>query len=260
MTKRLWIPNTHPNREVVNRAVEWLDSVTPALEPAGLVVGTLSWLRGGDLEAVLGDSMIRLLTSNRACKLPSGGRLEAISMHGNRGRVAFHGPLLLVYADKKRLDFADQIDGATEILVVPWQHKDVADWVAQWGAVQLGGMGSEASRLGLGLNQVVCAALRTILGTRLLIPTEGRLRSKDKAPVLNMLELLHRNGETFAPDQLRSWAITEAGCSPAFADDLAAIAANVIAGHAPLSPAWWNDQAIASWRARAAGSAFPDET
>lgn len=256
MTKRWWIPNNHPNVAAVRRAFEWLDEATPAGQRAGLVTLSGRALHGGDIELVLGKQAINELRKRRDWLLPSGGRLAAVSIRGNHGGIRFGGPLLLVYPDKKLLDFADDASDVTEIMVLPWARRDVAWWVAQWKAVELGETQRGTSETPSDLNPVVCAAFRQILGGRILIPTDGKLRPKDRAPVINMLSLLLDNQEAFTSEQLRSWAVTAAGCSTAFADDLADLAERVASGRERRPATWqWSHDALAKWRAVAAAHA-----
>ena len=125
MRQRWWMCKSGSSEASVSRAIEWLDAVTPRSSPAAILVETASSLRGRDVERVLGRDAIMSLTSQRVHILPSGGRLEALVMRGNRSGFRFDGPLLLVYHDEKLTNFGDSVEGVTEMLVLAWFQKEI---------------------------------------------------------------------------------------------------------------------------------------
>jgi hypothetical protein len=257
MTKRWWVPNAYPNQRVVHRAFEWLDMVTPRHGSAALVVAARTKLHGGDIEHVLGAHAIKLLTSKRVWRLPLGGQLEAIPMHGNRGDLRISGPLLLVYASHELLRFADRIQGVTEILAVPWRNSDVASWVVRWGAglpdwtadwraAEFRRSQPVSSATHGSLDPVVNMALRELFGS--FIDHDDTVRQEDRPLLVGLLTFLRENGVTFTPEQIRSWVATMQGGHPMLADDLARLVRDVIAGRNLERLQLWGKDSLVRWR------------
>jgi hypothetical protein len=257
MTKRWWVPNAYPNERVVHRAFEWLDTATPRHGSAAIVVAARTRLHGGDIEHVLGTHAIKALTAKRVCWFPSGGRLEVISMHGNRRDLRFNGPLLLVYAGHELLEFADRIQGATEILVIPWRNSDVASWVPRWGA-QLPNWTAEWRAAEFRRSQpvspathgsidpVVNMALRELFGS--FIDHDDTVRPEDRPLLIGLLTLLRENGVDFTPEQIHAWVATIRGGHRMLADDLAGIVRDVIAGRQHGRVQLWGKDSLVRWR------------
>lgn len=82
-----------------------------------------------------------------------------------------------------------------------------------------------------------------------LLAPGGNLRPEDRPLAMGLLAVLHDHREAFTPEQVRAWVATRPGGNPALADDLAAVARDVIDGRdLHLASRWWNEKSVERWR------------
>jgi hypothetical protein len=245
--KRFWIDNRSPNDRVVKRAFAWLDAATPAGKRAALLLDAKASLRSGDVARFVGRDAVVQLMAGRAIPLPAGGMLQAMAMHGHRHPPAFPGVVLIVYGDKKHLDYLDAMDEVTEVLVVPFTSNDVIFWVKQWGVPELGSPTPRTVQARSLPTDVVQRALRAILD---FAGDHEGLRSKDKGLVVHAFQMLLDANEPFVADEVRAWLVTSAGEHPQLADDISELAGEVLSGRRFKGvPSFWKRDVVSVWRA-----------
>lgn len=243
---RWWIGPTRPREQGIRRAVDWLVGRSG---DAALLVEARSHLSQDDyIGEILGAAVVAQLVKGASVTLPTGARLRLLSRHGQRVAPRVLGPLLVVHPDKPLLDYADQIAGATDLLVVPWDVADVAYWIEQWSARNLDAP-TTVTTAGPRLNPVVACALKTIME---FTANQPLLRGKDKPRVIEALRLLVEAGEEVVARDIRGWVARHEHGNPRLADDIAGLANDVLEGKRfPSHARCWKPDVVEVWRSHA---------
>lgn len=242
-TKRWFINQEGPNPQSLQIAFSWLQrQMTTSPAHQGLlavpVKKTLENIKG-----VLGEDIAKQLQKNNTAQLKS-GKLHLMTESIRRSSWA--GPVLVLYPPQRLLDSVDELQSASEILVVPWSVPEVQAWIQMWDIYELGDTSPHPPKTFS--NPTVRAALES-LTTRINLST-GLSHPSDEAAAIEMFRLLHVAGEVFNPDEVKSWLVSELGWRRQQANEAAEIAQKVLSGRtlrAANHPRWASD-IVSMWR------------
>ncbi len=148
-----------------------------------------------------------------------------VAVHTSRSRGRPADPVLGVWVDDR--DLLDRLDAwrVPAICAIPWGN-GVVDWKARWRPVNIR-TGEPAPDPGASVsNAVVAAGLETL--TQLANLSNG-LDSYNRDIAAQVFVALRREGESFDPDEVRSWAARH-GWGASHAIELADLARKVIEG------------------------------
>lgn len=156
-------------------------------------------------------------------------------------------PVLVVFPPTKYLDDLHGIPGATKMLVVPWNRKEIEQWKQYSNATSY--LGEAQSKPVPTSNPVLTAALRTL--SALVNKSTGVLHPLDKDKAIAAFEILKANNEPFTPEEVKVILISEFKWKPEYAQDAADVAKGVLAGKRLKKTSrgqMFRDSAIDEWR------------
>jgi hypothetical protein len=242
-TQRWFIKQEGPNPKSLRTAFAWLEErMANSSSHQGLLVVPLKKTLE-NIKGALGEEVVKILTKNNAIQLKS-GRLDL--MTGNMRPASVPSSILVLYPPQRLLDSVDELQTASEILVVPWSLSEVEPWIQMWSARELGDLSPSAIKVFS--NPTVRAALES-LTNRINLST-GLSHPLDEAAAIDMFQLLHEAGETFDPPEVRAWLISKLNWRPQQADTAVEIAQNILAGKLPRSASStrWANGIVSRWR------------
>lgn len=203
-----------------------------------ILVPTRHNATGSTLEETLGASAIKNLLAKKSVRLSNLNtpilRLETVKTFN---LFTPCDVLIVVYATSDALDLADD-SKANSVIVVPWIIANVEQWRRTWnpkvfrvGKSPDGQPSIQAiattSLPSAPANEVVREGL--IMLAAMVNVSTGLSHPLDKPKAVSLFKLLHKAGETFSAEEVRSWALQN-GWVPRHATQLAEVAQAVLAG------------------------------
>lgn len=146
-------------------------------------------------------------------------------MSDNRPRWDFEGPVLALYPSKRLLDRLDEMQSVSELLVLPWLAKDVADWIRAWNPPEFGEASPGAGQPTIA-DPVVAAAMNSL--TVMINMGTGIVHPSDKRTAIEIFRALYLNGKIYDPGEIRAWLVGAKGMDPGDADDIRDLAQKIL--------------------------------
>jgi hypothetical protein len=250
-----WYISSHgPDTEALRAALAWLgERARSSGTGSGLLVVSGKGNLEGTLETVLGRNAVSQLGKDNRVRI-GGTTIELMTERIKRSSWA--GPVLALYPTERLLGLIDGIRGVSDVLVVPWLAEEVVPWIRTWSARELGST-AEAPAPAFS-NPTVRAALEA-LNDRVNRAT-GLAHPSDRAAAIEMFRLLRRARETFSPEEIRSWLLSQLSWQPRHADQVAEVAEKVLSGgrFRVTTSGGWAADAVQRWRQK--GQTEPEGT
>ena len=199
-----------------------------------------------DVAPILGKQTVALLAEGNEVNIDV--ILKLTLMTERKTRDSWPGPILAVYPTRKLLELIDGLSGVTDLLVISRRIWSIKDWVDTWRVSPLGV--SPLPPVSSTICPVLEAALKTL--TLKLSGSAGLAQPSDRAATVSLFEILHKDGFTFDPKQVRAWLISKGGWKPALADQIQEIAEGVLAGKRfDIEKYVWSERILEVWKAEA---------
>ncbi|MGQ9586873.1 MAG: hypothetical protein ACUVT7_00620 [Thermoplasmata archaeon] len=165
-------------------------------------------------------------------------------------RDADNAPVVAFYPYGKFLDSLDSIRNVMALLVVPWNMQEIETWVRTWDAKELG-VKSNKGGPRFAVNRILEEALRDLVGR--VNRSAGMENPVDRDAAAQLFVILREGGETYSPDEIKAWLVSEAGWRATHAREVAEVAAEVLLGNrSGRGNLAWPSDALRTWRTRSA--------
>jgi hypothetical protein len=134
-----YIPADGENPAALRKAVQFL---CRHIDPEGpgvlLAIDSKNMLKGGPLHTLFGPEACDDLARTESGEVDQLGRVTVQALHKNnplkRSVYRWRGPVLVVQPSRELLQYIDTLEGALDVVVVPWFMKEVDEWIKQWDA------------------------------------------------------------------------------------------------------------------------------
>jgi hypothetical protein len=134
-----YIPAEGENPAALRKAMQFL---VQRMDPQGpgvlLAIDSKNMLKGGQIVTLLGDEVCEELARKETADADQVGRVTVQSLHKNnplkRSIYRWRGPVIAVQPSRELLQYIDALEGALDVIVVPWFMKEVEEWIKHWSA------------------------------------------------------------------------------------------------------------------------------
>lgn len=93
------------------------------------------WNLEGPVRNYLGDTIVEELIENERAELD---RTKLYLMTKKSGPVeSFQGAVIMIYPTSDLMDKVDDLEGVSDILMVPWSEEHILEWVPRWNAMEI---------------------------------------------------------------------------------------------------------------------------
>jgi len=221
-----YVMSEGPQASAVERGVRWLVDLgmtDSAKRSALLAVLAKSNLRGAISEA-LGDEVAKRLSTSETVAIDD---IAITLMTKLTPKRSWNGPILTVFPTRDLLNVIDTMAGVTDVLVVPWNMKELAYWINAASAVEVDGRcgGGETA---ISVNANLLARLEAMmLGVNRGTPLANQ---QDRARIVSTIESLKREGLLKDAEVVRLCLVRDLRLKAGQADEVMEIAKGVLAG------------------------------
>ena len=222
-----YIRSEGTNEVAVRRGIQWLldlGRANPRKRSALLAVPARGNLRGV-ISDVLGVENAKILSDGGTLRM--NGVVDLALLTKLKMVSQWDGPVLAVYPARDMLNSIDAISGVTDMLLVPWNIKEVEFWINAWSATELDGRGG-TSPAQIAVDATVAEKLASM--TSRVNKGTGTAHPRDKATIVRLFQTLRSDGIGYDPEAVRAHLVGQLGWMPDRADEVLEIAKGVLEG------------------------------
>ena len=242
-----YIESHGPSSTAIGAGLAWLNQ--SGSKSTLVAVNGLAVL--DSLTPVTSDAFVKTLKKDKSARLNT--NLVVSLLTEKETRYSWDGPLLALYPSPKLLDKIDGITGVTSVLVVPWLATEVEPWIKTWSALPLGST-QNVKAPSYDMDRVLISALRNL--TERVNLSTGIGHPLDRSAAIWMFRILRNGGVKYDPAAVKAWLMSEGKWTPAGANAVQKVAADILAGkglHAGQQA--WAADILKQWK----GEALEDE-
>ncbi|MCC6145129.1 MAG: hypothetical protein IT368_15085 [Candidatus Hydrogenedentes bacterium] len=134
-----YIPAEGENPAALRKSVQFLARRKDPNGPGVLLaIDSKNMLKSGPLVALFGPEICDELARKESADVEQLGPVTVQSLHKNnplkRSIYRWRGPVLAVQPSRELLQYIDALEGALDVIIVPWFMKEVDEWIRQWNA------------------------------------------------------------------------------------------------------------------------------
>jgi len=241
-----YIDSTGADKASATVALRWLLGGPKARV---FLAGDQNSILQGVLENVLEGRVIRSLINKGSVPI-QGHELVLVTHH----RMIYDGDdsrLLAFLPTKEFLDELDAVHNVSDMLVVPSRPEEVSGWIAARQAVTLGSTPQPHVPLHLS-NRVAEAAVRSLSDS--VNRSTGLSNARDRNRAIETFKILRDNNESYDPNEIKGFLISECSWEAPRADEVREIALQILRDRKLRSETAWIPNILEIWRNEARDS------
>lgn len=225
--RSFYIDSHGPNPDAVIRGVQWLCREAKDTGEPALIVVTAKPILASMRGPVLGPLFQQLKKEG----VVSSGGVTLHLMTLRKKKWSWDGPALVIYGTQDLLDAVDSLDGACDVLLIPWRRDEASAWISTWGATELGKASDEGDEVVQeGLSKIIRIALVRL--TSIINLSTGIMNSSDYDQAVRTFETLIRKGEAPDAELVRQYLVKN-GWQPKHAKEVRELVQKLLDGRRP---------------------------